>query len=166
MANSENLIAELEHELVSTGRLLNLVPADNLGWKPHAKAMSLGQLANHVAVIPVRYLTFAEEGLTDINTLITHHLPKSKEEFLESFKTGSEKAKVLLKNVDDKWLNKTWSLTQNGFNVFTIPTSLFVRLLVLNHLYHHRGQLSAYLRTLNIPLPSIYGPSADENPFA
>jgi uncharacterized damage-inducible protein DinB len=166
MTNSENLIAELDHELVSTGKLLNLVPADNLGWKSHAKAMSLGQLANHVAVIPVRYLTFAEEGLTDINTLTTHHVPQSKEEILENFKTGSEKAKVLLKNVDDKWLNKTWSLTKNGTKIFTVPTPLFIRLLVLNHLYHHRGQLSAYLRTLDVPVPSIYGPSADENPFA
>lgn len=166
MANSENLIAELEHELVSTGKLLKLIPADNLGWKPHEKAMSLGQLANHVAVIPVRYLTFAEEGSTDLNTLTTHHVPKSKEEILENYKTGSEKAKTLLKNVDDKWLNKTWSLTKNGADIFTAPTLLFIRLFVLNHLCHHRGQLSVYLRALNIPLPSIYGPSADENPFA
>lgn len=165
MTNSENLIAELEYELVSTGKLLNLLPAANLGWKPHAKAMSLAQLANHVAVIPVRYLTFAEDGFTDIAVLTTHHVPKDKEEILDRFETGSQEAKTLLKNADDKWLQKNWSLTRNGAAIFTIPVLLFVRLLVLNHLYHHRGQLATYLRTLEVLVPSIYGPSADEDPF-
>jgi len=166
MSNSQNLIAELEHELISAGKLLELVPAELIDFKPNPKAMTLGQLANHVAVIPVRYLTFAEEGFTDLGELTYHHKPKAKAEFLNNFKAGSEKAKLLLKNIDHKWQGKSWSLTKNGSPVLTLPIELFVRLLVLNHFYHHRGQLSAYLRALNVPLPSIYGPSADEDPFA
>jgi uncharacterized damage-inducible protein DinB len=164
--NSETLIAELEHELVSTAKLLDLVPADKLTWRPHLNAMTLGELALHVAVIPVRYLTFAEEGSTTLETLVTHAQPKDRNQVLNSFKDGSTKAKVMLKKLDGEWINKSWSLTKNGAAVFTIPISLFTRLLVFNHLIHHRGQLSTYLRTLNIPIPSIYGPSGDENPFA
>ncbi len=166
MGNSKDFIAELEHELISTGKLLDLVPAELIHHKPHTKAMTLGQLANHVAVIPSRYLTFAEDGFTDIEELTHHHIPKDKAEFVNNFKSGSEKAKRLLKNVDDKWQSKSWSLTMKGSPVFTLPVELFIRLLVFNHLYHHRGQLSAYLRALNVSIPSIYGPSADENPFA
>jgi len=166
MSNSQNLIAELEHELISTRKLLELVPAELIDFKPNPKAMTLGQLANHVAVIPVRYLTFAGEGFTDLAELTHHYEPKTKAEFLNNFTAGSEKAKLLLKNIDHKWQGKSWSLTKNGSPVLTLPIELFVRLLVFNHFYHHRGQLSAYLRALNVPLPSIYGPSADENPFA
>ena len=166
MSNSQNLIAELEQELISTGKLLELVPAELINFKPNPKAMTLGQLANHVAVIPVRYLSFAEEGFTDLGELTNHHEPKTKAEFLNNFKAGSEKAKLLLKNVDHKWQGKSWSLTKKGSPIFTLPIALFIRSFVFNHFYHHRGQLSVYLRALNVPLPSIYGPSADENPFA
>jgi uncharacterized damage-inducible protein DinB len=163
--NSKNLIAELEHELVSTTKLLNLVPADKLAWRPNPKAMTLGELANHVAAIPGRYLTFAEEGNTSLDTLVTHSSPKNKEEVLNNFKVGTSKAMEILSKADEVWGNKLWNLTKNGAVVFTLPLSLFTRLLVFNHLFHHRGQLSTYLRALNIAIPSIYGPSADENPF-
>jgi uncharacterized damage-inducible protein DinB len=163
--NSKNLIAELDHELISTAKLINLVPADQLNWQPHPKAMTLGQLANHVATIPERYLRFAENGNTTIETLTYHHLPKNKDEILNSFKSGSETAKELLANVDENWQNKSWDLTKDNAIIFSLPIILFIRLLVFNHLFHHRGQLSTYLRTLNVALPSVYGPSADEDPF-
>ena len=163
--NSKDLIAELEHELISTEKLLLLVPADKLEWQPHPKAMTLGQLANHVACIPGRYLTFAEEGNTSLQTLITHALPKSKIEILDNFKSSRSKAMELLNRPDGSWAAKLWNLTKNGAIVFTLPLTQFTRLLVINHLIHHRGQLSTYLRTLNISIPSIYGPSGDENPF-
>lgn len=164
--NSQNLMAELEHELVSTAKLLELVPAEKLNWQPHPKAMTLGVLANHVASIPGRYLTFAEEGNTTLEALAEHKDPKTKSEIIQNFSASSAKAKLLLRKVDEKWLGKSWNLTKNGTVVFTLPLSLFTRLLVFNHLFHHRGQLSTYLRTLNVPLPVIYGLSADENPFA
>src|SRR5438046_8384717 len=100
--NTQDLIAELEFELISTSKLLNRVPADELDWRPHPKAMTLGQVAHHVAVIPVRYLSFADEGFTDIEELTNHHAPKDKNEILDGFTAGSEKAKALLQNVNDK----------------------------------------------------------------
>ena len=164
--NSKTLLDELEHELISTAQLLDLVPAENLDWRPHAKAMTLGQLAYHVAVIPVRYLGFADDGFTDVEELTNHHIPKDKKEILMNFRIGLEDARQLLKKVDDEWVGKLWRLTKHGNDVFTLPIPFFIRLLVLNHLYHHRGQLSTYLRSLGFLLPSIYGPSADEDPFA
>lgn len=164
--SSKNLIAELEFELISTSKLLNLVPSDKLNWQPHPKAMTLGGLALHVAMIPGRYSTFGEEGSTTIETLTDHPLPKTKEEILEVFKKSSDKASEILNIADGNWENGAWNLTKNGSVIFSLPVPLFFRLLVFNHLFHHRGQLSTYLRTLDIPLPSIYGPSADENPFA
>jgi uncharacterized damage-inducible protein DinB len=164
--NSKNLIAELDHELVSTAKLLGLVPADKLTWQPHPKAMTLGQLANHVATIPGRYLSFANDGGTTVETLTQHPSPKTKDEILTNFKTSCNNAKATLDAADEKWVSRLCDLVKDGAVVFTLPNSLFVRLLVFNHLLHHRGQLSTYLRTLNIALPSIYGPSADEDPFA
>ncbi len=163
--NTQQLIAELEHELISTSKLLELVPADKLNWQPHTKAMSLAMLANHVAAIPGRYMDFAEDGNTTLETLIDHPLPKNKEEILENFKINVARAKELLKRGNTYWEDRSWNLTKNGATVFTLPIPMFIRLLVFNHLLHHRGQLSAYLRTLGVPIPSIYGPSADENPF-
>ena len=159
---SQNLIAELEHELVSTAKLLELVPADKLNWQPHPKAMTLGVLANHVAAILGRYLTFADEGNTTIETLIDHAVPKNKDEILNNFKTNTAKAKELLNKSEAYWEGKSWNLTKNSSTVFTLPIEIFTRLLVFNHLFHHRGQLSVYLRLLDVPVPGMYGPSADE----
>jgi uncharacterized damage-inducible protein DinB len=162
---SEDLIAELDHELVSVAKLLALVPSKKLDWQPHSKAMTLGVLANHVASIPGRYMGFTEEGNTTLETLLSHPEPADKEEILENFEASTAMAKSLLNKGDAYWKSKSWNLTKNGMAVFSLPIPLFIRLLVFNHLIHHRGQLSAYLRILDVPIPSIYGPSADENPF-
>ncbi|GHN01673.1 hypothetical protein WSM22_31620 [Cytophagales bacterium WSM2-2] len=163
--DAKTLIAELEFEMVSAGKLLNLVPADKLDWKPNSRAMTLGQLALHVALIPGRYTDFADTGTTTFETLVDHASPKSKAEVLESFKTSLAKGKAFFNNIN-QWENKTWNLMKGDKAVLTLPVPLFVRLLVFNHWVHHRGQLSTYLKTLNVSMPSIYGPSADENPFA
>jgi uncharacterized damage-inducible protein DinB len=92
-------------------------------------------------------------------------LPENKEEILENFKNSVARAKELLKKGDDYWEDRSWNLTKNDSAVFTLPVPLFIRLLVFNHLIHHRGQLSSYLRALDVSIPSIYGPSADINPF-
>jgi len=90
--NSQNLIAELEHEWISTAKLLHLVPADKLNWQPNAKAMPLGTLANHVAAIPARYLTFATNGNTDVVTLTLHAQPKAKDEILNNFNSSLQQS--------------------------------------------------------------------------
>ena len=166
MLDSEDLLAELDYEVVSTEKLLNLVPADKLEWQPHPKAMTLGALALHVATISGGYTTFAATGSTDVDTLVSHPQPKDKEEILSGFKRSANNARDILKGSFGRWASETWDLTKQATTIFSIPRPLMVRLLVFNHWYHHRGQLSTYLRTLGVKLPSVYGPSADEDPFA
>jgi uncharacterized damage-inducible protein DinB len=91
---------------------------------------------------------------------------KSRQEVLDTFSKSLESAKDALKKMDDARLMSMWSLTKNGKVVMSIPRIGFIRSILMNHNYHHRGQLSVCLRILNVPVPSIYGPSADENPFA
>jgi len=163
--DSKNLIAEMEFEITSTSRLLELVPEDKLTWKPHERAMSLGELAFHVAVIPGNLLSFADEGKTKIEVFLHHHIPSSKKEIVESFPDSIKKARLTLEKATGDWGSTNWELLKDGKSILTMPRSLMCRLLVFNHWYHHRGELVIYLKTLNIPIPSIYGPSADENPF-
>lgn len=164
--NSKDLIAELEFELISTQKLLQSVPVDKLDWQPHPKARTLGELALHVATIPGRYLTFAIEGNTTVQILIERIPAKSKAAILEGFEQSTEKAREILSKTIDSLESKSWNLLNGNKVIFTLPVPTFTRLLIFNHMIHHRGQLSAYLRKLDIPIPSIYGPSADENPFA
>ena len=163
--SSKNLIAEMEFEITSTTKLLERIPEEKLTWKPNEKAMSLAELAFHVATIPSTYLTYANEGKTKVEILVHHHIPNSKKEIINSFPVSIEKAKSILNNATEEWYTQNWELL-DGNCIFTIPRSLFCRLLVFNHWYHHRGELVTYLRTLGVAIPSVYGPSADENPFA
>jgi len=162
----KNLIAEMEFEITSTRRLLDLVPKDKLTWKPHEKAMALGELAFHVANIPGNILSFANAGRTEANDFLHHHVPSSKKEIIKSFPESIKKAKMVLEKATGDWTSTNWELLKDGKSILTMPRSLMCRLLVFNHWYHHRGELVTYLKMLNIPIPSIYGPSADENPFS
>ena len=164
--NSKDLIAELEFELISTQKLLQSVPVDKLDWQPHPKARTLGELALHVATIPGRYLTFAIEGNTTVQILIERIPAKNKAAILEGFEQSTGKAREILSKPIDSLESKSWNLLNGNKVIFTLPVPMFIRLLIFNHMIHHRGQLSAYLRNLDILIPSIYGPSADENPFA
>jgi uncharacterized damage-inducible protein DinB len=164
--DSKNLLAELEFELISTAKLLHLVPGHKLNWQPHPRAMTLGQLAFHVATIPDRYLKFGEEGSTTLDNLSFHHVPNDKQEILTAFDNSRSAVEKYLRNDVDSWNNKAWQLTKDGSPVFALALPMFTRLLIFNHMIHHRGQLSSYLRIIDIAIPSIYGPSADENPFA
>ncbi|MFB9845532.1 DinB family protein [Mucilaginibacter ginsenosidivorans] len=164
--NPKDLIAEIEFEATSTRRLLERIPAEKLAWAPHDKAMPLGQLAFHVATIPGNNLSFANDGRTNVEVLTAHHIPASKNEILENFETSLAGALQLLGRISDDWGAQKWDLIKNDHSIFSISRSLFSRLLVLNHFYHHRGELVSYLRILDVPIPSVYGPSADEDPFA
>lgn len=123
-------------------------------------------LAYHVANIPGNYLTFVEEGKSEVEKLIYDYIPTMNKEISESFPKSMAKAVGILEKATDAWDAKEWHLTKNGENIFTLTRGVFCRLLVLNHWYHHRGELVTYLRALNVLIPSVYGPSADENPFA
>ena len=166
MGMVDPMIMELEHEAATTRRVLERVPADKLGWRPHAKSRTLGQLAMHVATTPgglaelVHLDTFAfENAPPDVD-------PKGVKEIVDAHDASVAKAKVHVGRMDDAKAMGTWKGTMGGKTIFEVPRIGLLRSIMLNHWYHHRGQLSVYLRELNVPVPSIYGPSADENPFA
>ena len=163
--DAKNLISEMEFEAISTGKLLERIPEDKLTWKPHPTAMSLAELAFHVANVPGIFSSFASEGKTKVEVMVYHHIPASKKEILDSFPISIAKAKQVFENATGTWGNTNWELDKKGKIIFTMPRALMSRLLVLNHWYHHRGELVSYLRMLGVPIPSVYGPSADENPF-
>lgn len=161
------LISELDQEAATTRRVLERVPNDRLGWKPHAKSMSLGQLALHVATIPGAIAKFMlNDGLEMGGVSFERPAAKSASELLPALDESIKDAKAMLAGLDEQRAMAIWKLTSSGKELFAAPRIVVARTIMLNHWYHHRGQLSVYLRLLNIPVPSIYGPSADENPFA
>lgn len=165
MSLADTLIRELEQEAKATRALLARVPDSQLAWKPHAKSRTLGQLANHVAGIPGWVAQLGEHDTVDAATLSPPPDAETAAGILTLFEEGAARAKAILAEMDDSTLLGDWSLTKDGKPVKTVPRTSIFRYNLLNHLYHHRGQLSVYLRLLDVPLPPIYGPTADENPF-
>ena len=165
MSATAAILQELEQEAATTRRVLERVPSDKLGCKPHEKSMSLGTLAMHVATAPGAISDWAIEDTTKFSGEGGAPDPKSTAEILSAHDDGLTKAKNNLSTLGDAGLGMMWSMqTPDGKTVLTMPKSALVRSIVMNHVYHHRGQLSVYLRLLNVPVPSIYGPSADEAP--
>jgi len=163
----DSLLSELYQEAAVTRRVLERVPGDKLEWRPHPKSMSLGQLAMHVASIPGNLSRLVQADEFDASQAnFTPPSPSSIEEILTAHDGSLRVAQDYLGGVDAQTAQGSWRLTFRGKEVFTAPRGGVIRSLMLNHLYHHRGQLSVYLRLLNVPVPVIYGRSADENPFA
>jgi uncharacterized damage-inducible protein DinB len=159
------VLGELEQEAKTTRRLLERVPAGQWGWKPHVKAMSLGQLALHVASTPGQVAQFTAESPREVPSFGQTPAAGSVEEVLKAHDESLALARTVLGGLDDQAAMAPWRLVRGSQTVMEVPRIGILRALMLNHWYHHRGQLSVYLRQLNVPLPSIYGPSADENPF-
>lgn len=159
------LLMEIDQEAQTTQRVLERVPDNKLTWRPHPKSYSLGQLALHIASVPGNVCAAAAQDTFEAPNF-SQSEPKSRQEILDTFSKGLASAKDTLNKMDDARLLCMWSLTRNGKVLMTVPRIGFVRSILMNHNYHHRGQLSVYLRMLDVPVPSIYGPSADENPFA
>jgi len=164
MSLIEPLLMEMEQEAVATRRLLERVPSSQLGWKPHPKARTLGQLASHVATVPRGLSELLQQDSYEAGG-IPEREPESTEALLALFDESMAAAKTNLARLSDDQMRSEWSLTRGGKPIFTLPRAAVIRMIVLNHVYHHRGQLSTYLRTLDVPVPSVYGPTADENPF-
>jgi uncharacterized damage-inducible protein DinB len=162
---ADGVLMEMEQEAEITKRLLDIIPEDKLSWRPHPKAKSLGELAMHIAGIQGEVAKLGEPDIADAN-FVPDIEPANRAEILETFADSLQKAKAIVAATDDARLMENWSLKKDGNIVVTMPRLAFWRSILLNHNYHHRGQLSTYLRTLDVPLPSIYGPSADTNPFA
>ena len=161
------VLMEIDLEAGTTQRVLERVPADRLTWKPHVKSMSVGQLALHVASSPgwvAGMLVTDEFGMT-LDELKHIPAPETSEDIMTAHAESLAKAKQILGGLDDAAVMTTWSFKVEGVTVFSAPKLGIIRALVLNHWYHHRGQLSVYLRLLDVPVPPIYGASADENPY-
>ncbi|HUA00540.1 MAG TPA: DinB family protein [Candidatus Aquilonibacter sp.] len=161
------LAAEFREEARTTRRVLERMPIDKLNWKPTAKSMSLGQLALHIASVPGRTVSMFEKTEHEVDpNAFRFEEAKSAEEILAVFDQSAEDAGAFLDSLSDEELRAAWTLKANGRTLFTKSRQDVIRMIMLSHIYHHRGQLSVYLRLLDIPVPSIYGPSGDENPFA
>ena len=160
----DSLLMEMDQEAQTTKRVLDRIPEDKLAWKPHPRAYSLGQLALHIASAPGNVAAAAAQDSFEAPSFAQPE-PKSRQEVLDTFSKSLENAKGTLKNMSDAKLTSMWTLTKNGKVLMSVPRVGFIRSIMMNHMYHHRGQLSVYLRLLDVPVPSIYGPSADENPW-
>jgi uncharacterized damage-inducible protein DinB len=163
MAFKEALLAEFDHEIGSTRRLLERVPDGHLGWKPHEKSYSLGDLSGHIANLSTwmnRILESTELDLASVDARPSS--PASLHEVLQRLDVNAQRARATLAEQTDASLVAAWTLKNDGREVFTMPRSSVLRSFVFNHLIHHRGQLTVYLRLQDVPLPSLYGPTADE----
>ena len=168
MALKDGLLAEFDHEMGTTRKLLERVPetADRLAWKPHAKSMSLGGVCTHLANLPnwgARILTESSFDLASAPPALEELT--SRLAIVGLFTDSTRTARAALDRTDAE-LAAPWSLLRGGQEMFSMPRATAFRTFVLYHSVHHRGQLSVYLRLLNVAVPSIYGPSADENPWA
>jgi len=163
MPLNEVFIAELENEAKATRRLLERVPIEKSDWQPHGKSMTMGRLASHVAEISgwVAHTLDADE--LDFSKMdYKPKIAKSNAELLEIFEENHKKALNSLKNAKDEEFMKPWTL-RNGEHVYmTLPKAVVLRSFAYSHQIHHRGQLTVYMRMNDVPLPGIYGPTADE----
>lgn len=165
MAIKDGMLPEFDHEMGTTRRLLERVPEADLAWTPHAKSFPLGHLSSHIANIP-NWVGITMDGteldLADIGEDARPRPPASVAELLARFDENVKTARAKINDQTDPALLAPWTLKNAGQVMFTMPKVSVLRTFVMNHLIHHRGQLSVYLRLRNVPLPSIYGPTADE----
>jgi uncharacterized damage-inducible protein DinB len=162
MALKDGLLAEFDHEMAATRRLLERLPDDKLTWKPHAKSMSIAGLATHLAQLPQWGAVILERNEFDLGSE-----PPPREEkptraaIVGAFDDEMKRTRAMLDRTDAELLGR-WTLKREGYEVFSMPRISAFRTFVLYHTVHHRGQLSVYLRLNDVPVPAIYGPSADE----
>jgi len=166
MALNEALLPEFDQEMAGTRKSLERVPDDKFDWKPHAKSMTIRQLTVHLALFPswmIETLQKTEFDYAPVGAPPYEPPPiNSRKELLETFDRDLAKAREALKAASDEQLMATWTLLAGGKTIFTMPRIAVLRGMCMNHMIHHRAQLGVYLRLNDIPLPALYGPSADE----
>lgn len=170
MALGEALLPEFDQEMASTRKTLERVPEDKFGWKPHDKSGTMGWLATHLANIPSWVKTTLEQDSLDLAPPgggSPGPIPpaKTRRELLKMFDKNVAAARAAISRASDVVLSQPWTLLSGGKAIFTLPKMAVLRSFVMNHSIHHRAQLGVYLRLSNIPVPAIYGPSADEGSF-
>ena len=167
MNNAESMLREFREEVTTTKSVLGRVPEDKFGWKPHERSMSLGQLALHIATVPGGIANITKSDAFDVSQArFVQPMPKSMEEVYAALEQSVRVVEQTLTETTDDAAQAKWHLMYGEKELRSMPRSSVWRSLMLNHWYHHRGQLSVYLRMLEVRVPSIYGPSADENPFS
>ncbi|MEP7213121.1 MAG: DinB family protein [Acidobacteriota bacterium] len=167
MSIIESILMEIEQEAAITKSLLEIVPEDKLSWRPHPKAKSLGEIAMHIAGLQGGVATLGQNDIAERpDDLGVDPEAQSRDEILKTFAESQEQAKAIVGSTSEDALFSEWKLVSGGKTLAAMPRIAFWRSILLNHNYHHRGQLATYLRQLDVPLPSVYGPSADANPFA
>jgi uncharacterized damage-inducible protein DinB len=162
MALIDTLLPEFDHEMAVTRALLDRLPDGVFDWKPHPKSMSLGQLAQHVATLPLWGHVTLTQAFFDVGGNPRLAPCQTRAEVLALFDSHVAQARAALASVSDAALATPWSLKQGPHTIFSMPKAGVWRSFVMSHLIHHRAQLSVYLRMHDVPLPAMYGPTADE----
>ena len=162
-------LPELDHETANTRKTLERIPAGKLDWRPHEKSMTFQGLATHISNLPSWTSLMIRDDSFDIAP-VGQDPPKAEpvtsvEKALEIFDRNVAAARAAIEGASDEWMFQPWSLLKGGETVFTMPRVAVLRSMVMNHLIHHRAQLAVYLRLNDIPVPALYGPSADESSF-
>ena len=156
------ILAEIDQEARATRKVLERVPADKLSWTPHPTSTPIGKLAWHIAAVPLRVIAMMREAEFDLSNAGPIPPPDTLPEILDGFDRNYGEVRAFLQSMSDEALKEPFTLRRGDKVVMTVPKIIVVRSILMNHTYHHRGQLSVYLRLLDVPVPSIYGPSADE----
>ncbi len=166
MSISDGLLPEFDQEMANTRKTLDRVPEDRFDWKPHEKSMLLGNLASHLSNLPTWMVyTINQDSLYLAPGGVPMPpvpRPNSRKELLDQFDDNTKRARAALAGASDEELFKPWTLLNAGNALLTLPKIAVLRSFVMNHIIHHRAQLGVYLRLNDIPVPAIYGPSADE----
>src|SRR4051812_47289562 len=162
MTLGESMLPEFDQEMANTRKMLNLLPEDKLDWKPQEKSMTLGRLAGHIAEFPEWGLFTLKLEVLSLDGRQHGYIATSRTEALEKFDTQAAETRQLLASISDEEFHKTWRVTSGGKTFMEMPRIAVWRTMVMNHMIHHRAQFGVYLRLLNLPIPGMYGPSADE----
>jgi len=165
MSIVQTFLPQFDHEMATTRRILEVVPEREAAWRPHPKSTSLGDLASHIATIPIYSKFVVERPEVDLGLSATTSMTRvpftTTAELLQRFDRDVAEAKKLIATASDDSMRESWSLKNRGTTVFSLPRLAVLRSFVLSHLIHHRGQLTVYLRLRDVPIPSVYGPTAD-----
>ena len=167
MSIGESMLPEFDHEMANTRKTLDRVPDDKFGWKPHEKSFTMGHLASHLSNIPTWAnvaIDMDEFDMAPGGQSAKTPECQSREELVRVFDDNVSKARAAIAGIGDDKMFKDWTLLAGGHKVLAMPRIAVLRSFVMNHLIHHRAQLGIYLRLNDIPVPAIYGPSADEEP--
>lgn len=166
MAMSQALLQEFDREMATTRKMLERFPEDKVEWRPHETCMTLGRLAGHVAeLVGWASVTINQDKLEMDPSNYKPNIVRSRAEALKQFDETVKNGRAALAGASDETYMKPWTFVAGGQTVFTMPKIAVLRSFVMNHMIHHRGQLAAFYRIAGVPVPSIYGPSKDEQIF-